>query len=676
MARSSGRTGLHLNNKNKQALKISLSMKSCIVFDFYKNLTLTKTNILVFASLNRFFALSLQYKPENMEEYIVSARKYRPMSFDTVVGQQALTTTLKNAVSSGKLAHAYLFCGPRGVGKTTCARIFAKAINCMHPTADGEACNECESCKAFNEQRSFNIFELDAASNNSVESIKSLMEQTRIPPQVGKYKVFIIDEVHMLSQQAFNAFLKTLEEPPSYVVFILATTEKHKILPTILSRCQIYDFERMNVPSTVNHLKMVAEKEGISYEEEALTLIAEKADGGMRDALSIFDQAASFCQGNITYAKVIEDLNELDADNYFKMVDMALQNKVTELMMTLNGIINRGFDAGNVITGLASHLRNVMMAKDPSTLTLLETSQQQIEKYKQQASKCPTNFLYRALKILNRCDLDYRQSNNKRLLVELTLIEMAQLTQPDDDTSAGRGPKRLKCLFKYIIAAPTTSAAQVAPGAKPLLREKKVPTPANDVPTPSATTAPTASVQPTATVGTTASASAATSAASTAKPLKLKGLGMTFASLKQQEKDEKVNNAAEVEIKNKDENANFNDDDLQLQWLTMCNRILLNKEMTALAQRMKNVQVKITTLPNIEVLVDNKLLLDEIEGIKGRIRASLAATLHNGHINISTRLARQEERTRILSPREILEKMQKENEAVAMLTNLLKLEMA
>lgn len=606
-----------------------------------------------------------------MEEYIVSARKYRPMSFDTVVGQQALTTTLKNAVSSGKLAHAYLFCGPRGVGKTTCARIFAKAINCMHPTTDGEACNECESCKAFNEQRSFNIFELDAASNNSVESIKSLMEQTRIPPQVGKYKVFIIDEVHMLSQQAFNAFLKTLEEPPSYVVFILATTEKHKILPTILSRCQIYDFERMNVPSTVNHLKMVAEKEGISYEEEALTLIAEKADGGMRDALSIFDQAASFCQGNITYAKVIEDLNELDADNYFKMVDMALQNKVTELMMTLNGIINRGFDAGNVITGLASHLRNVMMAKDPSTLTLLETSQQQVEKYKQQASKCPTNFLYRALKILNRCDLDYRQSNNKRLLVELTLIEMAQLTQPDDDTSAGRGPKRLKCLFKYIIAAPTTSAAQVAPGAKPLLREKKVPTPANDVPTPSATTASTASVQPTATVGTMASASAA----STAKPLKLKGLGMTFASLKQQEKDEKVNNAAEVEIKNKDENANFNDDDLQLQWLTMCNRILLNKEMTALAQRMKNVQVKITTLPNIEVLVDNKLLLDEIEGIKGRIRASLAATLHNGHINISTRLARQEERTRILSPREILDKMQKDNEAVAMLTNLLKLEM-
>ena len=615
-----------------------------------------------------------------MEDYIVSARKYRPMTFDTVVGQQALTTTLKNAVSSGKLAHAYLFCGPRGVGKTTCARIFAKAINCMHPTADGEACNECESCKAFNEQRSFNIFELDAASNNSVESIKSLMEQTRIPPQVGKYKVFIIDEVHMLSQQAFNAFLKTLEEPPSYVVFILATTEKHKILPTILSRCQIYDFERMNVTNTVNHLKMVAAKEGISYEEEALTLIAEKADGGMRDALSIFDQAASFCQGNITYAKVIEDLNELDADNYFKMVDMALQNKVTELMMTLNGIINRGFDGGNVITGLASHLRNVMMAKDPSTLTLLETSEQQIAKYKQQAEKCPTNFLYRALKILNRCDLDYRQSNNKRLLVELTLIEMAQLTQPDDDTSAGRGPKRLKCLFKYIIAAPTTSAAQVAPGAKPLLREKKVPTPANDVPTPSAPTTTTTAAATSAQTATVASAQpAATTSAlpgGTGKPLKLKGLGMTFASLKQQEKEKKVNNAAEEEIKNKDENTDFTDDDLQLQWLTMCNRILQRKEMYALAQRMKNVQVKITTLPNIEVLVDNKLLLDEIDGIKGRIRASLALMLHNGHINVTTRLARQEERTRILTPREILDKMQKENEAVAMLTDLLKLEMA
>ena len=283
------------------------------------------------------------------DNYIVSARKYRPMTFSSVVGQEALTTTLKNAVKSGKLAHAYLFCGPRGVGKTTCARIFAKAINCSSPTADGEACNECENCKAFNEGRSMNIFELDAASNNSVENIKTLMEQTLIPPQVGKYKVFIIDEVHMLSTAAFNAFLKTLEEPPQHVIFILATTEKHKILPTILSRCQIYDFERMTVPRIIDHLKMVAAKEGISYEEEALNVIAEKADGGMRDALSIFDQVNSFCQGNITYEKVLEDLNVLDADNYFRIIDLSLENKVSDIMVLLDSIIAKGFDAGNLI---------------------------------------------------------------------------------------------------------------------------------------------------------------------------------------------------------------------------------------------------------------------------------------------------------------------------------------
>ena len=386
-----------------------------------------------------------------MKDYIVSARKYRPTSFDTVVGQTALITTLKNAVKSGKLAHAYLFCGPRGVGKTTCARIFAKAINCLHPTADGEACNECESCKAFNEQRSYNIFELDAASNNSVENIKSLMDQTRIPPQVGKYKVFIIDEVHMLSTSAFNAFLKTLEEPPAHVIFILATTEKHKILPTILSRCQIYDFERMTTNDIINHLKKVAEKEEITYEDEALNIIAEKADGGMRDALSVFDQAASFCQGNITYTKVTEDLNVLDTDNYFNIVDLCLQNKVSDAMLLLNSIIAKGFAGGHFINGLASHIRNVLMAKDVQTLPLLEISQQQRQKYEEQAKKCPTTFLYQALKLLNQCDINYRQSSNKRLLVEITLIQIAQITQPDDTPAGvGRSPKRLKSLFKKL----------------------------------------------------------------------------------------------------------------------------------------------------------------------------------------------------------------------------------
>ena len=403
-------------------------------------------------------------------EYIVSARKYRPMSFDSVVGQSALTTTLKNAVKSGKLAHAYLFCGPRGVGKTTCARIFAKAINCEHPHDDGEACNECESCKAFNEQRSYNIFELDAASNNSVENIKALMEQTRIPPQVGRYKVFIIDEVHMLSTAAFNAFLKTLEEPPAHVIFVLATTEKHKILPTILSRCQIYDFERMTVPNTIAHLKMVADKEGITYDEQALEVIAEKADGGMRDALSIFDQAASFCQGDITYAKVIEDLNVLDVDNYFKMIDLALQNKVSDLMVLLNSVLEKGFDGGNLVNGLAAHARNVLMAKDESTLSLLEVSEQQKLRYKEQARNCKPDFIYKALKIMNQCDINYRQSSNKRLLVELTLIQVAQITQPEDQDVpvAGRTPNRLKSLFKKLMTSQPQPVRQVAGAERPL----------------------------------------------------------------------------------------------------------------------------------------------------------------------------------------------------------------
>ena len=629
-----------------------------------------------------------------MENYIVSARKYRPMTFDTVVGQHALTTTLKNAVKSGKLAHAYLFCGPRGVGKTTCARIFAKAINCMNPTAEGEACNECESCKAFNEQRSLNIFELDAASNNSVENIKALMEQTRIPPQVGRYKVFIIDEVHMLSSAAFNAFLKTLEEPPAHVVFILATTEKHKILPTILSRCQIYDFERMTVENTIAHLKMVAEKEGISYEESALALIAEKADGGMRDALSIFDQAASFCQGNITYDKVLEDLNELDADNYFRMVDLAMENKVSDLMLLLNSIIEKGFDGGNVVTGLASHIRNVLMAKDESTLKLLETSKEQTAKFKAQAQKCPTRFLYQALKVLNQCDVCYKQSSNKRLLVELTLIEVAQLTQPDDGVSAGRGPKRLKILFKRLIDSHNQAAAQVAVGERPLVRKAKAAAAEGDgvqashnatATTPSgnaatATTTATAAHGEAATnasMGGLGSGAATSGAAASPQPaagmprLKLGSLGMTFAGLKH--KEEVVKQAEEEEIKNKEEATEFTEDQLSLEWLRMCNR--MPSQMTGLAQRMKNIQPTILSYPNIEILVDNKLLLDQLGAIKGRIRASLAAGLHNGSITVNLRLAKQNEIKPVLTKKQIFDKMKKDYKPFALLVDGLGLEL-
>lgn len=595
-----------------------------------------------------------------MEEYIVSARKYRPMSFDSVVGQNALTTTLRNAVKSGKLAHAYLFCGPRGVGKTTCARIFAKAINCLNPTADGEACGQCESCRAFSEQRSYNIFELDAASNNSVENIKQIMEQTRIPPQVGRYKVFIIDEVHMLSTAAFNAFLKTLEEPPTHVIFILATTEKHKILPTILSRCQIYDFERMTVENTIAHLKHVADKEGIKYEEEALGIIAEKADGGMRDALSIFDQAASFCQGNITYQKVIEDLNELDADNYFRIIDLAMENKVSDIMLLLNSIIEKGFDGGNLINGLASHVRNVLMAKDASTLTLLEVSKQQRDKYAEQAQRCPTRFLYTALKIMNQCDLNYRQSSNKRLLVELTLIQVAQITQQEDTADgAGRSPKRLKSLFIHLTTARNTAAQQVAtPGKNLGYGTNKTGTAALSV---VSNDTEALSQAMTAAANTITSAASLASAQTANKPkpkaIKLSGLGITFQSLKRKQE---AAVKQEAEITNKEENEEFTQELLELQWLSMCNR--MPQKMIALASRMKNVKPHISNFPEIEIVVDNQILLDQINEIKGRIRVTLAKALHNGSVNLTLRLAEAEEISRKLTKKEVFDELMKQKE--------------
>lgn len=592
-----------------------------------------------------------------MKEYIVSARKYRPMTFDTVVGQSALITTLKNAVKSGKLAHAYLFCGPRGVGKTTCARIFAKAINCLSPTPDGEACNECESCKAFNEQRSYNIFELDAASNNSVENIKSLMDQTRIPPQVGKYKVFIIDEVHMLSTSAFNAFLKTLEEPPAHVIFILATTEKHKILPTIISRCQIYDFERMATTDIINHLKNVAQQEGITYEDTALSIIAEKADGGMRDALSVFDQAASFCQGNITYDKVLEDLNVLDADNYFKMVDLCLENKVSDVMVLLNSILARGFDGGHLTNGLASHIRNVLMAKDAQTLPLLEVSEQQRQKYQQQAQKCPTKFLYQALKILNRCDVNYRQSSNKRLLVELTLIEVAQATQADDASDgAGRSPKRLKPLFKKLAPAMGGETNQRMAGSE----TGKV-SPAN------ARHTPITSAQKPSTP-----APAATGNSAGQRPrMSIADIRMTFNDLRNSGK--KPLHRTEPEQQATTQNMAFSKQELMIQWKVMCNR--MPKEKTGLAQRMKNLTPRITTFPNAEVVIDNDILLKQLQENKQSILTEMRRLLKNAQLNINLRLAEAEEVTKIYSKREIFEMLKKENPQLAKLCQCLKLEL-
>ena len=522
------------------------------------------------------------------------------------------------------------------------------------------SCGHCESCQAFNEQRSFNIFELDAASNNSVEHIKTLMEQTRIPPQVGKYKVFIIDEVHMLSTAAFNAFLKTLEEPPSHVIFILATTEKHKILPTILSRCQIYDFERMTVRNTINHLKSVAEKEGIQYEEQALAVIAEKADGGMRDALSIFDQAASFCQGNITYQKVIEDLNVLDSDNYFRIIDLAIENKVSDIMVLLNQIINKGFDGGLLIGGLAKHVRNVLMAKDPQTLPLLEVSDQQRERYQQQAVKCETRFLYDALKLMNQCDINYRQSSNKRLLVELTLIEVAQITQPDEGPANGRRPRRLKSLFKQLVqqSQPQKAAPQVAAAE---------------------TVAPASTSSQSITTSTSGTSSSSTS--SSPRPQLKKEVGFSWNRLR-----EKANpkskmqiipgtlNANDPNAKIKDEQQEFTQQELELQWMMMCNR--MPQKLSGIATRMKNMNPTIKEMPHLEVVVENQIAYDQMTEIKGSIVNTLKIYLHNNAITLDMRIAEHQEKVRILTRREQFQLMEKENPSIAKLREILDLELA
>ena len=416
-----------------------------------------------------------------MENYIVSARKYRPQTFESVVGQQALTQTLQNAIRQNHLAHAYLFCGPRGVGKTTCARIFAKTINCLHPQNGYDACNECESCKAFNEQRSFNIHELDAASNNSVEDIRSLIDQVRIPPQIGKYSVYIIDEVHMLSTGAFNALLKTLEEPPSYAIFILATTEKHKVLPTILSRCQVYDFNRITVPDTIAYLQKVAANEGVTASEEALNVVAQKADGGMRDALSIFDQLVAFCGNNITYEQTIAVLNVLNADYYFQLVEAALTHDVTKALLLFNDVLNHGFDAGHFVTGFAQHLRDVLVSRDPQTLPLLETGDAIRARYAEQAKHCAPMWLFLALDILNTCDINYRTARNKRLTVELALVKLCQLGVPQTIPSAPSAPSAEPVVpakpAKQPETVPAAPSAPQVPADKPVEQPKAAKTP-------------------------------------------------------------------------------------------------------------------------------------------------------------------------------------------------------
>ena len=618
-----------------------------------------------------------------MENYIVSARKYRPSTFESVVGQRALTTTLKNAIATQKLAHAYLFCGPRGVGKTTCARIFAKTINCMTPTADGEACNQCESCVAFNEQRSYNIHELDAASNNSVDDIRQLVEQVRIPPQIGKYKVYIIDEVHMLSASAFNAFLKTLEEPPRHAIFILATTEKHKILPTILSRCQIYDFNRISVEDTVNHLSYVASKEGITAEPEALNVIAMKADGGMRDALSIFDQVVSFTGGNITYKSVIDNLNVLDYEYYFRLTDCFLENKVSDALLLFNDILNKGFDGSHFITGLSSHFRDLLVGKDPVTLPLLEVGASIRQRYQEQAQKCPLPFLYRAMKLCNECDLNYRISKNKRLLVELTLIQVAQLTTEGDDVSGGRGPtKTIKPIFTQPAAAqqPQVASATQVQQASLHTSPSSVTTQAVNGTTarhPQAS----AAVQPGASSGAASSApSQGAGVAPTVKEerkipvMKMSSLGV---SIKNPQRDQTTQNTVTTHVprvQQPEEDFIFNDRDLNYYWQEYAGQ--LPKEQDALTKRMQMLRpVLLNNSTTFEVVVDNEFAAKDFTALIPELQSYLRGRLKNSKVVMTVRVSEATETIRPVGRVEKFQMMAQKNQALMQLKDEFGLEL-
>ena len=613
-----------------------------------------------------------------MENYIVSARKYRPATFDTVVGQKALTTTLKNAIASHKLAHAYLFCGPRGVGKTTCARIFAKTINCLHPTAEGEACNECESCRAFIEQRSYNIHELDAASNNSVEDIRSLIDQVRIPPQIGKYKVYIIDEVHMLSQAAFNAFLKTLEEPPHHAIFILATTEKHKILPTILSRCQIYDFSRISVSDTVEHLENVARKEHIEAEAEALNVIAQKADGGMRDALSIFDQVVSFTNGHITYKSVIENLNVLDYEYYFRLTDFLLENKIAESLLIFNDILKKGFDGNHFITGLTSHLRDLLVSKDEATLTLLEVGASIRERYRAQAQKCTPQFLYQAMKLCNDCDLNYRLSKNKRLLVELTLIQVAQLTMGPENPTPPQGTKKnLSPVFNQGATSVQTNTAQTTGGnttVRPQGNATHSPVgtaPQAPAPQPHAPVA--AGTKTTPPQGSSSTPQAAApkgvqpAAQNTDKKIPVMKAGNLGISIRRPQTVAPTNASTTATVKavqpQEEENYEdyiFNEKDLDYYWREFAAR--LPKEEAANAGRMMNIQPHLLSdKKTFEVVVDNELAQKYMQQLAPQIEAHLRQQLHNRQIRMTTRVSEANENIRAYSHVERFQMMSKKN---------------
>lgn len=574
-----------------------------------------------------------------MENYIVSARKYRPQTFESVVGQQALTQTLQNAIRQNHLAHAYLFCGPRGVGKTTCARIFAKTINCLNPQNGYDACNECESCKAFNEQRSFNIHELDAASNNSVEDIRSLIDQVRIPPQIGKYSVYIIDEVHMLSAGAFNALLKTLEEPPSYAIFILATTEKHKVLPTILSRCQVYDFNRITVPDTIAYLQSVAQKEGITVSEEALNVVAQKADGGMRDALSIFDQLVAFCGTNISYEQTISVLNVLNADYYFSLVDNSLAHNVAASLMLFNDVLNHGFDAGHFVTGFAQHLRDVLVSTDPQTLPLLETGEAMRQRYGEQAQRCHPIWLFQALDILNTCDINYRTARNKRLTVELALVKLCQLgvaqtvptvSQPSPAPQSNVAPQQAK----------PTAAPQPTQPAKPTVAAQPSPAPQPAAPQ----AAPSIPKMPSISLGLGVKKEAPSAAPQT-----------TGAQPQTEE----------------DQNRPFTVDQLRDAWVGLA---ATHKEEPRLKELIENYTPKLVDPVTAEIQMPNPWQMTEMRKALPGLMSQLRQTLHNNHLQLQLVQAEFSQEQMAFTAEEKYKLMAEQNPALTQLKERLDLQ--
>jgi len=575
-----------------------------------------------------------------MENYIVSARKYRPQTFESVVGQQALTSTLQNAIRQNHLAHAYLFCGPRGVGKTTCARIFAKTINCLNPQNGYDACNECESCKAFNEQRSFNIHELDAASNNSVDDIRSLIDQVRIPPQIGKYSVYIIDEVHMLSAGAFNALLKTLEEPPSYAIFILATTEKHKVLPTILSRCQVYDFNRITVPDTIAYLKSVAAKEGITASEEALNVVAQKADGGMRDALSIFDQLVAFCGTTITYERTIEVLNVLNTDYYFSLVEKAQAHDVPGVLLLLNDVLNHGFDAGHFITGMAQHLRDVLVSKDPQTVSLLETSEAVRARYAAQAKTCHPIWLFQALDILNTCDINYRTARNKRLTVELALVKLCQLGVPQNLPQSAPQP--------VAQPAPKPQVPQVSqPVAQPVSKPQETSAPSQPISQPQAPQASIPSIP------------------------KMPKIGLGLGKKKEAEEPSAETEKTVSSSNQEDLNRPFTADQLRDAWVGLAE---IHKDEPRLKQLIESYIPRLIDEQTAEIQMPNPWQMEQMRKSMPGLARQLREVLHNNHLHIQLVQAQFSQEQMAFTAEEKYKVMVEQNPALAQLKERLNLQ--